>query len=193
MLGSFDAVVLAGGGASRLDGVDKMLVEVGGTRLIDRAVGAVAGADQAIVVGDPRPDVRDVRWVREDPPGGGPVAALAAGLALARSPRTVLLAADLPFVAARHVALLLDELGLDASFDGVMFVDPHGRDQLLLSAWRTRRLRGALPTQTAGAALRRVLAPLAVRRIPGGQDLLDCDTPADLDLARRLTRGDVAP
>jgi molybdopterin-guanine dinucleotide biosynthesis protein A len=189
----FDAVVLAGGAATRLDGVDKMLVEVGGVRLLDRAVAAVAGAERVIVVGDPRPGVRDVRWAREQPAGGGPVAALAAGLTLVESPRIVLLAADLPFVARRHVAALLDALDAAPERDGAMFVDPGGRDQLLLSGWRTGRLRAELPVEPAGAALRRVLAPLAVQRLPGENDLLDCDTPADVDAARRLAREEGPP
>src|SRR3712207_8857614 len=42
---------------------------------------AVADAAQRIVVGPPQPAPADVLVVREEPPGGGPVAALRAGLA----------------------------------------------------------------------------------------------------------------
>ncbi|MEU6735450.1 DUF6457 domain-containing protein [Streptomyces physcomitrii] len=76
----FDAVVLAGGGARRLGGADKPGLRVGGRRLLDRVLTACAAAERTVVVAAPRPTVRPVRWTREEPPGSGPVAALAAGL-----------------------------------------------------------------------------------------------------------------
>jgi molybdopterin-guanine dinucleotide biosynthesis protein A len=78
----FAAVVLTGGAARRMGGVDKPALPVGGSRMRDRVLAAVAAARPRIVVGpadDLPPDVLDVR---EQPAGGGPVAALAAGLAL---------------------------------------------------------------------------------------------------------------
>jgi molybdopterin-guanine dinucleotide biosynthesis protein A len=179
--------VLAGGSATRLDRRDKMLEVVDGQRLLDRVLGAVTGARQVIGVGAARAGTPNVRWVRESPPGGGPVAALAAGLTAVTEPVTVLLAADLPFVATTHVQRLL--AALDPNTDGAMFVDPDGHDQPLASAWWTAGLRRVLPEEPAGAGLRRVLAPLTVHRLPGGDDLLDCDTPSDLERARRRATG----
>jgi molybdopterin-guanine dinucleotide biosynthesis protein A len=164
-----------------------MLAVVGGARLIDRALTAAADACQVVVVGPARAGVPGVRWVREFPVGGGPVAALAAGLAEVEEPATVLLAADLPFVDRTHVDQLLAALTDDV--DGVMFVDPTGRDQPLLSVWWTVSLRRVLPDPPDGHGLRRVLAPLGVHRIPGGADLLDCDTPLDVETARRRVIG----
>jgi molybdopterin-guanine dinucleotide biosynthesis protein A len=181
----FDAVVLAGGAASRLDGADKMLVVVDGVRLLDRAVAAVAAARVIVGVGLARPGTETVRWTSETPPGGGPVAALAAGLALVTSSRVVLLAADLPFVRPEHVERLLRALDEPPKPDGVLFVDDQDRDQPLASAWRTAALRQALPPDPAGLGLRRVLGPLTVRRLPGGKDLVDCDTAADVAAARQ--------
>ncbi|MFE9042808.1 DUF6457 domain-containing protein [Streptomyces sp. NPDC007818] len=79
MTTAYDAVVLAGGAARRLGGVDKPGVRVGGRALLDRVLAACAGAGRTVVVGDPRPTVRPVRWTREQPSGTGPVAALDAG------------------------------------------------------------------------------------------------------------------
>ncbi|MGW2299809.1 NTP transferase domain-containing protein [Streptomyces sp. NPDC001809] len=76
----YDAVVLAGGAARRLGGADKPGVRVGGRPLLDRVLAACRGAERTVVVGAPRPTVRPVRWTREDPPGGGPLAALDAGV-----------------------------------------------------------------------------------------------------------------
>ncbi|MFD5771575.1 molybdenum cofactor guanylyltransferase, partial [Streptomyces sp. NPDC127049] len=81
MTTAYDAVVLAGGAARRLGGVDKPGLRVGGRALLDRVLAACAGARLTVVVGDPRPTVRPVRWTRERPAGTGPVAALAAGAA----------------------------------------------------------------------------------------------------------------
>ncbi|MFJ8298516.1 NTP transferase domain-containing protein [Streptomyces sp. NPDC094447] len=75
-----DAVVLAGGAARRLGGADKPGVRVGGRPLLDRVLAACRGAERTVVVGAPRPTVRPVHWTREDPPGGGPLAALDAGV-----------------------------------------------------------------------------------------------------------------
>ncbi|MFE6227036.1 DUF6457 domain-containing protein [Streptomyces sp. NPDC057854] len=87
MTTAYDAVVLAGGAARRLGGADKPGVRVGGRALLDRVLAACAGARRTVVVGDPRPTVRPVRWTREQRIGTGPVAALDAGArALAEEP-----------------------------------------------------------------------------------------------------------
>ncbi|WP_399128711.1 molybdenum cofactor guanylyltransferase [Actinacidiphila sp. ITFR-21] len=80
MTRSYDAVVLAGGAARRLGGADKPALPVGGRTLLDRVLAACAGADRTVVVGPRRPTARPVRWAGEEPPGGGPLPALAAGL-----------------------------------------------------------------------------------------------------------------
>ncbi|MFI7385194.1 DUF6457 domain-containing protein [Streptomyces sp. NPDC049813] len=75
-----DAVVLAGGAARRLGGADKPGVRVGGRALLDRVLVACAGARATVVVAESRPTPRPVLWAREEPPGGGPLAALEAGV-----------------------------------------------------------------------------------------------------------------
>ncbi|PIM70635.1 molybdenum cofactor guanylyltransferase [Streptomyces sp. JV178] len=107
---AYDAVVLAGGAARRLGGADKPGVRVGGRALLDRVLAACAGARTTVVVADPRPTARPVLWAREDPPGGGPVAALDAGLRRTTAPYVVVLSADLPFLAEETVRRLLDTL-----------------------------------------------------------------------------------
>ncbi len=116
---AFDAVVLAGGRGTRLGGTDKPGLIVGGQTLLGAVVSAVtsAGADQIVVVGPERtgPDARGrVRYAREDPPGRGPVAALACGLDQVSAPLVVLLAADLPFLRPAHVRRLLTALAARA-------------------------------------------------------------------------------
>lgn len=200
-MSGYDAVVLAGGAARRLAGADKPGLLVAGVSLLDRVLAAAAGAERIVVAGPRRNTRREVVWVREDPPGGGPVAALAAALPLVRAETIVLLAADLPFVPAalidRLVAALEPAVDRDGEYAGAVAVDADGRDQILLAAYRTAALRAgvaALPAP-AGAPLRRVVEPLALRRIRADPDaVFDCDTWADVRGARaRSGRMDTAP
>lgn len=186
MADAFDAVILAGGAARRLGGADKPALEVGGRPLLDRVLSAVGDADRVVVVGPRRTTERPVTWTREDPIGGGPVAALAAGMGEVRAERVVVLAGDLPFLRPDHIARLLRLV--DA--DGALAIDDTGRDQLLLGAWRTAALRAALPQVTAGARLGVVVEGLdAVRVLFEGTPApwFDCDTDEDLITARGLT------
>lgn len=124
---AFDAVVLAGGTARRLDGVSKPDVEVGGRRLLDHALAATTGARRVVVVAPESVRVPPgVLRTLEDPPHGGPAAGIAAGLAaldaaggapdpagaVTQPPETgapwvLVLACDVPF-AASAVPRLLD-------------------------------------------------------------------------------------
>ncbi len=106
----YDAVVLAGGAARRLGGEDKPGVRVGGRTLLDRVLAACADAGRTVVVAEPRATARPVEWAREDPPGGGPVAALDAGLRRTAAPYVLVLSADLPFLEEKTVQRLLDTL-----------------------------------------------------------------------------------
>ena len=184
----WSAVVLAGGRAARLGGRAKPQLEVGGRTMLDAVLAAVAGAERRVVVGPPQPVPDDVVRVRERPPGGGPVAALGAGLAAVSTDVVVVLAGDLPFLTAD----LVSELRARLARDGVLVVDDTGRDQLLLGAWRTPALRAALARATPPTSMRKVLAPLDVSRfhpaVPPGAPppWLDCDTPTDLARAREL-------
>ncbi|ANS79642.1 Molybdopterin-guanine dinucleotide biosynthesis protein MobA [Serinicoccus hydrothermalis] len=80
-----DLVVLAGGRGSRLGGRDKAAIVVGGRTLLARILATDLGG-RVVVVGE-TPVPEGVRRTVEDPPGGGPVAGIGAGLdALARMP-----------------------------------------------------------------------------------------------------------
>ncbi|QXJ19936.1 molybdenum cofactor guanylyltransferase [Actinomadura graeca] len=185
----FDAVVLAGGRARRLGGADKPAVPVGGRPLIEWVAAAAAGASRLVVVGPPRDVLPGAVLVREDPPGGGPVPALRAGLAEVRAGRTALLAADLPFLRPAHLVRLLREVDAARGRDGAVLVDGDGREQWLAGCWRTDALRAALAGY-GGSSLRGVLAPLepVAVALPDGPrpPWYDCDTPEDLARADDL-------
>ena len=115
------AIVLAGGRAARLGGADKPGLVVGARTLLAAVVSAAAeaGAGQVVVVGPARPGIGGagpvsssrVEFVREDPPGTGPVAGLRCGLDRVGAPWVAVLAADMPFLRARHLVALLAAAG----------------------------------------------------------------------------------
>ncbi|OLE22712.1 MAG: hypothetical protein AUG44_24275 [Actinobacteria bacterium 13_1_20CM_3_71_11] len=195
-MGGYAAVILAGGAARRLGGAAKPLLPVGGRPMLDRVLAAVADAAVTVVVGPAGLAVPPgVLRVSEEPPGGGPVAALAAGIsAIDRetgraTEATALLAADLPFLTPEAIADLRTILE-NSTVDGAVFVDDEGRRQTLCGVWRTVALRRRLDEvpEHHGAALRQFLAGLEVREVTSGQrppPWYDCDSQDDLDRARR--------
>ncbi|MFF9485818.1 NTP transferase domain-containing protein [Streptomyces sp. NPDC014676] len=190
---AYDAVVLAGGAARRLGGADKPGVRVGGRALLDRVLAACADARTTVVVAGPRPTARPVIWAREEPPGGGPLAALAAGLRHTTADQVVLLSADLPFLDRRTVRGLLAPLR-HGTADGVLLTDSDGRDQPLVAAYRAEALRRGLAVLTgrhgelAGLPLRRLTGSLDLTRISDPVASFDCDTWDDIATARARIR-----
>jgi molybdopterin-guanine dinucleotide biosynthesis protein A len=120
---------------------------------------------------------------REEPPGSGPVAALAAALPLVRADVCVVLAADLPFVTAEHVRQLVAAAGKGSA----VAVDDDGRDQPLLAAYCTASLRDALPGDVVGAPMRSVAVEANRVRLDGYASF-DVDHPSDLETARSRAR-----
>jgi molybdopterin-guanine dinucleotide biosynthesis protein A len=199
---SFDALILAGGSGRRLGGVDKAALVVAGLPLLDRVLEASAAARNTVVVGQPRPTVRAVGWTQEDPPGGGPVPGLAAGLVALRgltpvSPSgsvsesdetgiVVVLATDLPWLRSSDVERLVAALERDSAAEAALFFDAEGRTQPLVAAYRASSLEAALAAvgSLIGTAVRLVVHQLAVVTVPDLGAAGDCDTPDQLAAAR---------
>lgn len=188
----FCAVILAGGRAARLDGVDKASVEIAGRTLLQWALDAVVDASEVVVVGDSVPTERPVTFTRESPAYGGPVAALLTGAdALLRStPTVVVVAVDMPRLTPHTIRRLREAAAHGArgsgACDGAVLVDPDGRRQLamLLEVEAIARLRPDHEAQH-DQALHRFLAGFAlVEVMASGSEHRDVDTWADLrDLA----------
>jgi molybdenum cofactor guanylyltransferase len=164
--------------------VDKASLRLGGRTFLQRALDAVSAASVIVVVGPQEFAGEGVHVTQEDPPGGGPVAGIAAGLERVSAKLVVVLAVDYPLVDAAVVADLIDSLG---EADGCVLSDEGGRDQPLAGCFRARRLRAAIeesPSVT-GASVQEAMRSLhidSIRRIPAA---IDCDTPDDLE---RLTQ-----
>jgi molybdopterin-guanine dinucleotide biosynthesis protein A len=188
--GPFGIIILAGGRGSRLGGQDKPGLVVGGDTLLASVAraGTGAGAAQIVVVGPERPGLDGVSFVREEPPGGGPVPALRRGLAEASAPWVAVLAADLPFLRAGQLKALR---AAAEGGPGAILVDDTGRPQWLAGCWATETLRRAVAGyhQDSLHGLLGPLAPVLVRLTPPPGEpppWLDCDTPEDLRRARDL-------
>jgi molybdopterin-guanine dinucleotide biosynthesis protein A len=185
----YDAIVLAGGTARRLGGVDKPQLRVDGRSLLDRVVDAVAAAHRIVVVGPAQPVGREVTFCREDPPGAGPVAAIATALPLTSLDVVVVLAADLPWIALAVVPLLD---ALPAS--GVaMLTDAAGRPNHLAAAWWRADLVRALAMlgDPADAAVRALVAAVEQVHVTDRDGWgRDCDTWDDLAQARSAGKDD---
>ncbi|WP_370413744.1 DUF6457 domain-containing protein [Streptomyces fradiae] len=204
MTPAYDALVLAGGAARRLGGADKPGVRVGGRPLLDRVLAGCRAARRTVVVAAPRATARPVEWTREEPPGGGPVAALDAGLRrLAEpaggsgsdAPLVLVLSADLPFFDAAVARLLVTALAAAPDAEGAVTVDADGREQPLVAVYRAGALRGALARAVdahggpGGLPLRRVTGELRTVSVPaGGAASFDCDTWEDIVTARARIR-----
>jgi molybdopterin-guanine dinucleotide biosynthesis protein A len=196
----YAAIVLAGGRSRRMGGGLKPLLRVGGATMLERVLAALAGASRIVVVGPSELDdhvagAGAIR-VQEQPPGGGPVAAIGAGFAALReasrdtipaTPWVAVLAADLPFVTARA----LDRLC--GAGDCAVYVDEHGRRQPLVSVWATAGLRGALASvPRKDASMKELLEAVDVTGLAwaeqGPPPWFDCDTPEAVEEAQRWLR-----
>jgi molybdopterin-guanine dinucleotide biosynthesis protein A len=180
------AVILTGGRAARLDGTDKASVEFRGTTLLERALAAVVRARETVVVGPEVRTTRPVRFVQESPPGGGPLAGVAAGVAALAEDHAhvVVLAVDMPHVDVGTVDRLL-AAAEDA--DAAWLTDAEGRRQL---AGVVRPSLVPSAEAAAGAPMRLLMSAGRVRDVPAiGAEAADVDTWADL---ARL-RGDEPP
>ena len=205
---SVAAVVLTGGMSSRLGGAHKPAELVGEASILARVLAALIRLDSVLPVDEPTivvagspmgvPDYIEV--VSEEPPLGGPVAGLAAGLVeldrQRQNPHFILtLAGDLPFVSTADCAELLIAAGLgpDNAVDRrvAVAVDVTGQPQWLCAAWPTTRLRERLAAleaergSLAGTSMRTLTqpepwTPVVVRE----GATFDVDTPEDLHAAR---------
>lgn len=187
-------IVLTGGTARRLDGIDKATVDLAGTTPMELLLQTLPPGVPVIVAGGPVPTSRPVTFRREDPPGAGPAAGIAAALPDVTTDITAIIAVDMPW-AMPIIERAVEALAREHAADAVVPVDQGGRQQLLCSAWRTPALRkaaaaaGPLANQPVRALLTdAVLVELPLEADADLDDLADIDTPADLDRARQRAR-----
>lgn len=187
------AIVVGGGGGERLGGVSKPDLVFGGGRLIDRVCDALLEACGAGCVAVVPPAVRvpnSVRRTLEDPPGGGPLAGIDAGLSALGAPVdawVVVVSVDCPGIADVLAALLDEPLGDRCEGRILRGGVPEPFDQYLMGVYRVGPLRRVIDEAVArrgsvrGMGVRRVLRALAVERVDVSADVCrDVDTPEDV-------------
>jgi molybdopterin-guanine dinucleotide biosynthesis protein A len=207
------AAILAGGRATRLGGADKASLVVGGTRIVERQLRALAGiaGDVRIVVGQSVADSGrnaaerygdlGVPVVADAIPGAGALGGLYTALIDARHERVLVLACDLPFVSAALLERLAVEILGVEELDAVVPRSARGLEPLC-AAYRTRCAAVAKDHIARGELrMTALLADLAVREL-GGDALAPYDagalfenvnTPHDYARARNLGALDEKP
>ncbi|WP_017179126.1 molybdenum cofactor guanylyltransferase [Actinomyces timonensis] len=202
-IGALDAVVLAGGTARRLGGVSKPDVLVAGRRLLDHVLEGLAAlrgsaalpAGRTVVVAPPEVALPPgVLRALEDPPLGGPVAGIAAGLqALAAgrgqeetgggapAPVTAVLTCDAPGAAAALPPLLraLNGVPTAPGVDGACAWAGDHTQYLLGVYWTPALLEAVAPggSPLRDRAVHRTLGALRVLEVAGTERAaVDLDT-----------------
>jgi molybdopterin-guanine dinucleotide biosynthesis protein A len=176
-------VVTAGGRASRF-GSDKLAARLHGTPLLDHLLGSLPEEWPVVAVGSPRPTPRPVAWTRENPPGGGPLAAVAAAMGHVTTELVVVLAGDMPY-AGRAVDALVEALrAAPTGTQAAVGTDDDGVANPLLAVYRADAVRALLPDPAHDLPAKTLLRLPHVTVAVGGAASRDVDTPADLsDLA----------
>lgn len=172
---TYDAIVLAGGEGRRLGGVSKPEILVAGRTMLDRVLDGVADARAVVVVGPAHLGRPGVPTVLEDPPLGGPVAGLDAGLRALGGREdgdrpVAVVACDAP-LAGPAVPVLLAALQAAPDADGAVLLAADGHRQPLVAAYRRAALAGALAALAAdggvhGASMKRLLGGLHLVEVP---------------------------
>lgn len=177
------AVVLCGGTSRRFGGQDKTRAPFGDSTVLDTLLDSLPPPWPVTCVGVQRPTIRAVTWSREDPPLGGPVAGIAAGMRAGdpACPIVVVVAGDQPLAgaAADRAAQALERAG--AQVDAVAAKAPDERPALLLCAYRRNALTAALAGDPRDRGVYATLSGLRIEVIDVPADqALDVDTPDDL-------------
>lgn len=175
------------GGTSRRFGSDKLAALLpDGVSVLDHCLLGMPSAWSLVVVGPSRvvpPSlVARVRFVQESPVGGGPLAGVAAGLALAVGEVVCVAPGDTPLAGA-VLESLVTALEGDSSMDAAMMSDVGGQANPLLAAYRVKPLRDAMPGDPANLPARTLLS-LAHVLVRTEVDVADIDTPEDLEVVR---------
>ena len=144
------ALILAGGKATRLGGVDKRELVVEGRTIFARQCEVLAPRVAEILVSSPRA-VPGYRAVADAVPGAGPLAGIAAGLAAAATPWLLVVAGDMPFVSGALIELLLAGAEPGADAVGIRIGE---LPEPLLCLLRVAAARPVVEARLAGARLK---------------------------------------
>jgi molybdopterin-guanine dinucleotide biosynthesis protein A len=161
-------------------GRDKAALVVAGETFAVRAARVLAAVCDPVI--EAGPGASGLPWVREEPAGAGPLAALLAGVdALGTPGPVVCLACDLPLLDAAALRVVADWPGSGSAVPRV-----GDRLQYACARWSAAALAGGRAAYAAGERALAVLARVDTVEVDDpslAAALADVDTPADL---RRL-------
>lgn len=172
-------VVLAGGSSTRF-GSDKLAAPLRGTTMLEHLLDSLPQEWNVVVVGPRREVSRPVTWVQEDPPGGGPLAGVAAGMPVAKAAVALVVAGDMPHAAPALVQLLAT-LESRHDVDAAVALDGTGTPNPLLAAYRAAATRVVLTGAVHGRPARELLRLRHVGVTVQADAARDIDTPGDLE------------
>jgi molybdenum cofactor guanylyltransferase len=184
------SIVILTGGTSRRMGRDKASVDFGGTSLLEFVLAQVPEGTSIIIVGEQRD--MSATYVREDPPGGGPVAAIHAALPHVSSESFRVIAVDTPF----GVPWLFQH-ALRPGVDAEIPRDANGRPHYLCAQYNTPSFASVVSMlgTPENASLKEVVSHLKVveyidqphtHTLNSEELLLDINTQEDLIRARAI-------
>jgi molybdopterin-guanine dinucleotide biosynthesis protein A len=196
---AFTAVILAGGRARRLGGLDKSGLTVGAQTILERQLTLLRGltAEVLIVANDKaRFDAAGVPVIADHIEGAGSLGGLYTALVEAPTEQVLVIACDMPFLTRSFLARLVT---LGAGVDAAVPRDARGRHPLCASY--ASRIAPHLKTRIDRGLLRvgDALDGLTVREIgpdelalfdPAGRLLLNVNTPDDYAAARSSAADD---
>ena len=195
--GPLTGAILAGGQATRLGGVAKGLLDVGGQRIIDRVAGALDPfVDEFLIMAsasDASNWMPGTRVVADILPGGGSAAGVHASLRAAKG--AVFVAAwDLPFIVPAVVGAIVEKtLGREDEMDAVVAIGPRPGTPEPLCGWYGPACAAAIETGwTAGdrslrgllSRVRTVIVPANVIVAIGPPERLFFNVNSAVDLAQ---------
>ncbi len=191
-------MIFAGGRASRLGGVNKALLEVGGSTIVGRILAALGPLvdERVVLINDAAlPELEDVSLVFDPTPHAGVLPALAAGLEAASGQICLAVACDMPFVSTGLFAQLLEhQRQADAD---VVIPRSDGLLEPMHAVYRRAPVLEAIRGALARGDQRMIsyFADVRVREVsdaewrladPSGLAFFNVNTPDDLEQARRI-------
>jgi molybdopterin-guanine dinucleotide biosynthesis protein A len=186
------AAILAGGRATRFDGRDKSALLVGGRSILEMQIAELSQlTGDILLVGGHAPHAR-VRAVADTVPGCGPLGGLHAALTQAREDTVIVIACDMPYIAAPLLAYMA---GLTGEADAA--VPKTARGYHPLCAVYTRRCVEPIGRRLADGRLKMIemLADVQLRAVTpdeldrfGDHDrlLANLNTPAEYNRLEAL-------
>jgi molybdopterin-guanine dinucleotide biosynthesis protein A len=191
-------IVLAGGAGTRLGGVNKALIEIGGRTVIERQLDALRPLGSPIVIVNNDGSLAglpDTLVVPDLEPGAGALMGLYSGLRAVTTPLATATACDMPFVST---ALLRELVALASEHDAVVPI-VGGQPEPLHAVYRTTCVTAIEAALAAGR--KRLIAffdAVSVRYVteetlqiwnPDLSSFLNVNRPDDLARAHTLADG----